>query len=193
MAMPFKKVFLFVLLMLWVVPSWAIPSNSFIYTIQYQGTHSILIDFARMGSSTDSNGTITPAGQYYADYLSGPLMNVGLQENNYAYNGTPYPEGYPGILVVGNELVFESYPMENCLDPLESCPRTVVYPVELWQAGTELCIASICESGPNALITQKISTVPLVNGWVLFVSGLMTLYYAGARKRSARSRFLTAS
>lgn len=186
--MPFRKLILFALLMPWTISGWATTPGSFIYTIQHGGTHSILIDFGRLGTRTDESGVTTTAGTYYADYLSGPLMNVGLQESNYAYNGSPYPEGYPGILVVGNDLVFESYPMENCLYPFEICPRSVVYPVELWKAGTELCIASTCESGPNALITQKMSTVPLVNGWVLFVSGLMTLYYAGARKRSARSR-----
>ncbi len=195
--MPFKKIFLFVLQMVWVVPSWAIPSNSFIYTIQAGGTHSILIDFARIGSYTDSSGTVTTASGYYADYLSGPLMNMGVQESNHAYN-IDYPEGSTGAVNVGNGLHFESFPMEYCAVPSPGviCPRIKVYPVEEWKAGTELCLysaASSCESGSNALITQKVSTVPLVNGWVLFVSGLMTLYYAGVKKRSTQSCFFTAA
>lgn len=175
--MPFGKILLLVLLMACAVSSWADSPSSFIYKT-YDG-QSFLIDFARVGSSTASDGTVTTApGTYYADYLSGWLLNTGIQENNYAYN-VLYPEGNTGIVSVSSSVAFTSV-------------GNSTVPIQQWGVGTQLGYFNNSFDYYTG-IAQKTSTVPLVNGWVLFVSGLMTLYYAGVKKRSTQSRFSAAS
>jgi hypothetical protein len=176
-----KKIVLFVLLMLGTVTCWANDPSTFIYTINGNGTHSILIDFARIGSYTDPNGTVsTIGGTYYADYLSGPYMNTGIEEYNYAFNQGEVVEGASGTVVVANKFGLQSVSMTP--------ESTFFYSVENWREGVPLTGypgENYVHFAPYS-IAQKITT-PISHTWFLMVSGLVSMWCAARKKRTKQN------